>query len=75
MTKFSKREILGGSLLALSASALGPVAPAAAPRTAPAISPGPFDATRASLETYRTPDWFRLDSIRLFSERVIPALS
>lgn len=59
MTKFSKREILGGSLFALSANALGPVASAAAtPRTAD-IARGPFDATQASLKTYRTPDWFR----------------
>ena len=62
MTKFSKREILGGPLLALGAGALGRIRPAAA--AAPSaterdIARGPFNATPESLKTYRTPDWFR----------------
>uniref|UniRef100_B0T1B4 alpha-L-fucosidase n=1 Tax=Caulobacter sp. (strain K31) TaxID=366602 RepID=B0T1B4_CAUSK len=62
MAKFSKREILYGPLLALGAGALGragPTAAAAAPTIERDMARGPFNTTQESLETYRTPDWFR----------------
>ena len=62
MTDFSKREILYGPLLALGAGAVARVAPAAAapvPMPDGTIARGPFNATRDSLKTYRTPDWFK----------------
>ncbi len=62
MTTFSKREILSGPLAALGVGALARAAPAiAAPRTPAAgtVPPGRFDATRESLSTYTTPEWFK----------------
>ncbi|RYD19461.1 MAG: alpha-L-fucosidase, partial [Lysobacteraceae bacterium] len=62
MMTFSKREILSGPLAALGVGALARAAPAiAAPRTPAAgtVPPGRFDATRESLSTYTTPEWFK----------------
>ncbi|MFD1950783.1 alpha-L-fucosidase [Sphingomonas arantia] len=55
MADFTKREILAAPLL----GAAGLSSATASPRPAPAIPPGRFDASVASLETYRVPDWFR----------------
>ncbi|GGB41592.1 alpha-L-fucosidase [Sphingomonas metalli] len=57
MIELSKRDVLGGSLAALWAGSRGAAAAAA---TAPvAIRPGRFDASVASLQAYRAPEWFR----------------
>ena len=62
MANFSKREILYGPLLAIGAEAFGRGSPAVSAGVSPAsmaATPGPFQPTRESLSTYRTPDWFR----------------
>lgn len=65
MTTFSKREILAGSFATgLAVKSVGRARAQAGQKLAgadiaPAAARGPFQPTRASLSTYRTPDWFR----------------
>lgn len=66
MTKFSKREVLAAPLLGAlglgasrAAAAMSAKGDATSQPTTPAIPAGRFDASVASLGTYRTPDWFR----------------
>lgn len=61
---FTKREILAaplGAVLGLEAAARaqGQHSPLAGLDAANALVRGPFNSNVASLETYRTPDWFR----------------
>ena len=59
--KISRRNVLG--MLAASAGAIAsPGLTQTAPRFSiadPAIAPGPFQGTRASLRNYEVPEWFR----------------
>jgi len=58
----SRRNLLKGLALGLPALQLAPAAMAAAatsPAIAPAMAPGPFEPSRASLRKYKIPDWFR----------------
>jgi len=69
----SRRNLLKGLALGLPALQLGPAAMAAGatatgtgispttakPGTPPTVAAGPFEPTRASLRTYKIPDWFR----------------
>ena len=62
MVEFSKREFLVSPLVAalgLEAAARANENPISAQDAALAATPGPFHSSVASLETYRTPDWFR----------------
>ena len=62
MISFSKREFLVSPLVAalgLEAAARANENPISAQDAALAATPGPFNSSVASLETYRTPDWFR----------------
>ena len=62
MVEFSKREFLVSPLVAalgLEAAARANENPISAQDAALAATPGPFNSSVASLETYRTPDWFR----------------
>ena len=64
MTGFSKREILAAPLIAAlglegAARAQGQDSPLAGLDAAADFIRGPFNSSVASLETYRTPDWFR----------------
>jgi alpha-L-fucosidase len=64
--KLTRRQALGimaGAIpaIGLRGAAAAAPAPDAASRLSPGIGPedGPFTGTRASLESYRAPDWFR----------------
>ncbi|MDP9421320.1 MAG: alpha-L-fucosidase [Pseudomonadota bacterium] len=62
MVNFSKREVLiapFAAALGMEAAARAQSAGGAGPDSPLDLRPGPFNASVASLETYRTPDWFR----------------